>query len=109
MTHSQIKRKIMWRIKSIYVLNQIFTPINLKLLGILILLQIGGKLVFVSQVFRNMPVLSDVGGIFRFSYTTLANTEFAVQITLFAGVAMSIWFCVDVMNKFGLLTQVSTK
>ena len=105
MNNIRLKRKIMWRIKSVYILNQILSPINLKLFSILILLYIGGKLVFVAEIFNNMPVFSDFGGVIHFSYSAFVHTELIVQFVCLLGFSMIIWFFRDLLSRFIFLKQ----
>ena len=95
----------MWRIKSIYILNQILSPINLKLFSILILLNTGGKLVFVAEIFKNMPGFSDFSGVIHFSYNAFLHTELIVQFVCLLGLSMTIWVFRDLLSRFIYLKQ----
>lgn len=79
MTSSKLKKKIMRRVYTLYVMRQLLSPLALKVYTLVFLFAGTATLVSVSNVFKNMPQLSDVGGILYFSFSAFLNTEVLVQ------------------------------
>lgn len=79
MTNSELKKKIMRRVYTRYVMRQLLSSLALKAYIFVLLFAGVAALVSVSNVFKNMPQLSDVGGVLYFSLAAFLNTEMLVQ------------------------------
>ncbi len=68
-------------------------PSMLLALGLSVVsLGILGKLVFVAQVWRNMPAIQDIGAVLTFVVAAFAHTDFVVQaltaLTVIGGIML---------------------
>lgn len=80
MTSSKLRKKIMRRVYALYVMRRLLSPLALKAYTLVLLFTGTAALVSVSNVFKNMPQLGDVGGILYFSLAAFLNTEVLVQM-----------------------------
>lgn len=77
---SKIKQRVMRRVRIMHTLRPLTSPMALAALVLLVSLYELGRLVFVAQVFRNMPAVEDVSALAQFFVAAFLNTEFIVQI-----------------------------
>ena len=77
---SKIKQNVMRRVHTVHALQPFVSSTALAAVVMLVSVYELGKLVFVAQVFRNMPAIQDVPALVEFFVSAYLNTDLAVQL-----------------------------
>lgn len=101
---SRIKQNVMRRVHTIHAVRPFTsgTAVAFALLGVS--LYAIGRVVFVAQVFRNMPSGGDVAAIFQFFLAAFMNTSFVVQVLSVLVVMSALWMVRDI-SRMTVLTR----
>lgn len=93
---SKIKQNVMRRVHTVHTLRPLLSG---GVLGTVVLagsLFLIGRLVFVAQVFRNMPSLADATAVARFLLEAFVHTDFVVQALTLLVVLSLAWIARDI-------------
>lgn len=94
-----ISKRVMRRVYTVYYLRKVLNPITVKS-AILAMGALGfGALVHVAAIFENLPALSDISGLYSFSYEAFANTDITVQAIVALSMAVVFWLTRDIMIR----------
>lgn len=102
---SKIKQNVMRRVRTIHAVRPLTggTAVAVVLLGVS--LYAIGRMVFVAQVFRNMPAVGDVSAVLRFFLSAFLHTDFVVQVLTLLVTAAALWMVRDIAR---VLSQLRT-
>ncbi|MFC1731268.1 hypothetical protein ACFL6I_13120 [candidate division KSB1 bacterium] len=67
------------------------------------------SLVSFSNVFKNMPSLLEVGNVYRFTNSAIANTEISVQLVLGVAVVVLVLLVRDTIKNFSYSGQLAVE
>ncbi|HEX2792627.1 MAG TPA: hypothetical protein VHO23_02835 [Candidatus Paceibacterota bacterium] len=105
-THSTIHTTVMRRVHAVRALRPIVSGAALSSLVTLLALWGIGKEVWVAQVLKNMPRVTEVAAFVRFFVTAFLNTGFVVQALSVLAVAASLWLVRDALRSLRVLALV---
>lgn len=83
---------------AVYYLRKVLNPFMLKCGALIAGAITFGSLVHTANVVANMPALSDIAGVSRFSYYAFANTEFVVQTIIITLLFVAAWLIKDIIR-----------
>lgn len=109
MNEVDLKNNVMRRVYIAYAIRKAFSPLMVKLYIAIVL---GWQLtssVSVSNVFANVPSITDPGNLYNFVTSAFLNTELWVQIIVSAFVLWVIWFSRDLLKRgdYGIQRKTS--
>lgn len=90
MENTNIKNVVMRRVRTMHALRPLLGAGGFSLAVSVVSLFLIGRLVFVAQVFRNMPSLADIQGVATFFVSALLHTDTLVQLLVLAAVLAAI-------------------
>ncbi|MCI0533017.1 hypothetical protein L0Y49_02235 [bacterium] len=99
LTNEQLKKKIMHRIYTVYVIRKLLSVKALRLYGLILLAGIGLAKVSVKSVLANMPDMADMSALGTFYWTAIQNTEFAVKIAILYAFGVLLWLIRDIFVR----------
>lgn len=101
-----LKKKIMRRVYTMYVLRLIINRFALKCVVLLFFAVGVVSVVSVTDVLANMPSLLDTAALFYFSKYAFMNAELTVQTLLFGTTVFMMWLAKDlIILSFSLKPQ----
>ncbi len=100
---TNIHTNVMRRVRIIHALRPLLATSSLSTLAILLAAWGIGRQVWVSQVFANMPSVTDVGALARFALAAFVQTEFLVQALVVVALAAVVWLVRDAARSLGAL------
>jgi len=104
---NELEQKIMKQVIRIHYLKKVFNPLMFKVYALAIA-SIGiTSLVSVSNVFKNMPSLLEVGQTYRFVSSAVANTEVSVQLVLAVAVVVGVLLVRDTIKNFSYSARLA--
>lgn len=98
MTNDELKKKIMRRVYTIYVLRKVFNPLMYRLYLLVALLGGVASFVSISNVVANMPRYG-ISNLYDFSMYAFLHTEVTVQVLTLGAGAVLLWFILDLTRK----------
>lgn len=102
---SQIKQNVMRRVHTIHAARPFTGGTALAVALLVVSLYAIGRMVFVAQVFRNMPAIEDVSAVFQFFLSAFLHTDFIVQVLSVLVFMSALWM---VRDAFRSLAQPRT-
>lgn len=105
-THSTIHTTVMRRIHLIHTLRPLISGAGLSTIVALLALWGIGKEVWVAQVMKNMPQVTEVAAFVRFFLVAFLNTGFVVQALSVLAIAASLWLVRDAVRSMYVLARV---
>lgn len=93
---SQIKQNVMRRVRTVHTLRPFTSTTAIAGVAVLVSVYELGRLVFVAQVFRNMPAIQDVFALLQFFVSAYLNTDFAVQLFTLLTILGVAWMARDI-------------
>src|SRR5258706_8161283 len=96
---TQSKRQTMNRVYAVFFMKKLYGRIAVKTYIVLGLAYLEAKMVFVKQIFANMPSITDVPAVYSFYSYAFLNTRFIVQITIVAAMFTALWLARDLFRK----------
>lgn len=106
MNKSQLSGNIMVRVKTIYWIRRAIHSPSLKALLLCAFVGSAASLVSVSNVFANMPSLSDVQATITFMLSAFGNTEISVQALSLLSTAVTLWLLSDLTKTLARVELV---
>ncbi|HWH07194.1 MAG TPA: hypothetical protein VNU47_01560 [Candidatus Paceibacterota bacterium] len=97
----------MRRVHTIHAVRPFVSGAALAFVALGISLYTLGRLVFVAQVFRNMPALGDIGSLTRFFLDAFLTTEVVVQLITVAIVFSALWMVADLLKLMRLRARMA--
>lgn len=94
MKQNILKKKIMRRVYTIYLLKKIINPFAFKVYALAISVTGVVSLVSVTDILANIPNLGS-SSIFNFSYNAFVNTEITVQALVISLTMFMLWLIAD--------------
>ena len=104
-----LEQKIMKRVVRTYYLKKAFNPLMFKVYALGVAFVGISSLVSVSNVFKNMPSLLEVGSVYTFIHSAITNTELSVQLVLGVAVIVSALLIRDTIKNFSYSAKLSTQ
>lgn len=98
---TQLKKKIMRRVYLAFFLRRMASPLAVKSYMLVAFLGFLVSQVSVSNVAANMPRVTDIAALYRFSLGAFLNTEFIVQL-LSVGIVLAMFLLLKDMAKMHL-------
>jgi hypothetical protein len=89
----------MRRVRTIYILRQIFSPTSMKIVMLFAVLKESFSVVSVPNVLANSPSLLNPIASYQFFTSAFLNTELVVRILLVATLALTLWLIRDLLSK----------
>lgn len=96
---SNIKRNVMRRVGVIRAVRPFLSGTAAGVLVLLVSFYEIGRLVFVAQVFRNMPAIQDVPALVQFFISAFLNTDVLVQLFLVLIIIGVAWIARDIARN----------
>ena len=93
---SKIKKNVMRRVHTIRTVRPITSGVVLASVFFIVSLYAIGKVVFVAQVYRNMPAVQDIGAVLMFMVNAFLHTEFLVQALSLTVLLTAAWMLRDI-------------
>lgn len=106
---SKIKQTVMRRVYVMHALRPIVSSTMLAVLVMGVSLFELGKLVFVAQVFRNMPAVEDVPALLQFFLNAYLNTDVGVQLCTVLVLLAVAWIVKDTARLIALPKMAYTR
>ena len=94
-----IRKYVMRRVYTTYVLRQLRSPLALKAYMLLAVFLVFVRSVSLENVFANMPRTFEMGQVYSFFSSAFINTEMVVQITGVTLIAIAIFLAKDIFTK----------
>ena len=104
MPQQVLRKRIMRRVYTVWVLKKLTSPIAMKLLILAGIMKQSFSLVSVSNVIKNSPSFLDPVASSTFVTRAFLHTELSVQFLTLATLALLLWFIRDAIfkpNQFG--------
>ena len=95
-----LKESIMSRVRFIYRMKSVATPLVAKFAVFASLVAIAGFSVSLPNVLRNMPSLLDIGNFAHFFVAAFINTKFVVQAMSLGTCAVLFFMARDIFKVF---------
>lgn len=89
-----------------YYLKKVCNPLMFKVYTLTAALVGMTSLVSVTNVFKNMPSLLEVGSVYRFVNSAIVNTELSVQLVLGITVLVAVLLVRDTIKNFSYFGQL---
>lgn len=96
---TQFKNETMRRIYAVFLMRKLVGRIAIKTYILVGLVYVQSKLIFVKQVFANMPSITDIPAVYNFYSYAILHTSATVQMATFAGLALALWLFRDLFKK----------
>ncbi len=96
---SNIKRTVMRRVGVIRAVRPFLSGTAAGISVLLVSFYEIGRLVFVAQVFRNMPAVQDIPALVQFFVSAFLNTDVLVQLFLVLTIIAVAWIARDVARN----------
>lgn len=93
---SQIKQNVMRRVHTMHLLRPLVSTTALAGVVMIVSVYELGRLVFVAQVFRNMPAVQDISALLQFFVSAYLNTDVAVQLFTLLAIFGVAWMVRDI-------------
>ena len=106
---NRLEQKIMKRVMRMYYLKKVFNPLMFKVYALTIAFIGMSSLISVTNVFKNMPSLFEVGNLLRFTSNAITNTELSVQLVLGVVVVVGVLLTRDTIKNFSYHSQLATR
>ena len=106
MENKELEQKIMKRVMRTYYLKKVFNPLMFKVYALVVAFIGVSSLVSVTNVFKNMPSLLEVGSLYTFMSSAIANTEVSVQLVLAVAVVVGVLLIRDTIKNFSYSGQL---
>jgi len=105
---NRLEQKIMKQVMRVYYLKKVFNPLMFKVYALVIAFVGMSSLVSLTNVFKNMPSLLEVGKLYTFTSSAIANTEVSVQFVLAVVVVVGALLIRDTIKNFSYSGQLTT-
>ena len=105
----KLEQKIMRQVRRTYYLKKVFNPLMFKAYALIVAFVGISSLVSVTNVFKNMPSLLEVGSLYRFTSSAILNTELSVQLVLGIVVIVGALFIRDTIKNFSYSRQLAVE
>jgi len=96
----QLKKRIMRRVYIISVMRQMFNPVVLKSIMLVVFVVVASLLVSIPNVINNMLLASDTK--IDFILEAFIQTETLVQMVLLGSIFLITWLIKDALQSFSL-------
>jgi len=96
---NKLEQKIMKQVRRTYYLKKVFNPLMFEVYAFVVTCAGIFSLVSVTNVFKNMPSLFEVGGVYHFTMSAIANTEVTVQFILGVAVVIGVLLVRDTIKN----------
>jgi len=106
---NKLEQRIMKRVARTYYLKKVFNPLMFKVYALVVAFVGMSSFVSFTNVFRNMPPLLEVQGMYTFASSAIVNTEFSVQLVLGIVVIVGVLLIKDTIKNFSYSTKLSTQ
>jgi len=104
---TQLKKKIMRRVYFTYFLRKVFNPFAIKIYTIVSFAGFIASQVSLVNVVANMPSMTNIDALYRFSTSAFLNTEFVVQL-LSVGALVTIFLLLkDIVKTYSISAPVT--
>jgi hypothetical protein len=92
----QLHRRIMRRVRYIYLLRKVFNPVALRAYSCAVLVLITATLVSMSNIFANVPAVTDMNAFYGYVSYAFMHTELIVQILTVGIVVITLYLLRDI-------------
>jgi hypothetical protein len=99
MQNDQLKKNIMRRIYTVYILKSVAQPLILELLMIAALIAMAGLFVSLKHIFMNMYGLNGIQEISQFFVSAFVHTTTIVKLIIIGGSVAGILFIWDSVRR----------
>ena len=99
MESSELKNRVIRRVRRIYYLRVFINPLTLKIYALGLLGGLASLAVSIPDVIRNAPTFTDLEALYTFSTFSLTHTEVAVQLMVLVALAVFLWLVRDIARS----------
>lgn len=103
----QLKKKIMRRVYFSYFLQRVFNSFTLKAYALVFFAGVIVSQVSMTNVLANMPRLTEVNALYRFSASAFLNTEFIIQILSVGALIVIFLLLKDITKTYLTATPIT--
>jgi len=96
MTNEQLKGRILRRVKRVYYLQQILSPLLIKVYGFAVLFVGAASLVSLQNIVANMEGINTFSQFYSFMSAAFLHTELVVQVIALAAALLLILMMKDI-------------
>ncbi|NQV93194.1 hypothetical protein HQ403_01715 [Candidatus Kaiserbacteria bacterium] len=97
---NKLEQKIMKQVTRVYYLKKVFNPLMFKVYALVVALVGMSSLISLTNVFKNMPSLLEIGKLYTFTSSAIANTEVSVQFVLAIVLIVGVLLIRDTIKNF---------